>query len=231
MREFVGTMPARIEALPRDHRGFPVPWFVAWQDGKPLFPVLDPEKMRQALRHEKCWVCGQRLGAYKAFVIGPMCCVNRVTAEPPCHLECAQFAVLNCPFMASPLTKRTTTDDGTYKGQPIDKPAGMMIDRNPGVSCIWITKSFQIENHGGKPLWRIGPPHKVSFWARSRVATRAEVEHSVVTGLPILRKVAALDGPAGMKALDRQIGTFWELVDEVELPDIDLPGLMQEAVP
>lgn len=230
MRQFVGGVPGRIDALPRDKRGFPVPFFVAWQDGKPLFPVMDPDKMRQALKYEKCWICGQRLGGYKAFVIGPMCCVNRLSSEPPNHFECAKFAVLNCPFMAQPLAKRTTSEGGTYKGLPVEKPAGVMIERNPGVSAIWVTKSFAIENHGG-PLWRIGPAHKVSFWSRGRPATRAELEHSVVTGLPFLRKEAARDGAQAMKALDRQIGTFWEMVDEVEfeaLPDVDLPALMRE---
>lgn len=234
MRQFVGGVPSRIDSLPRDRRGYPVPWFVAWDAGKPLFPVLDPEKMRQALKYEKCWVCGQRLGGYKAFVIGPMCCINRVSAEPPSHFECAQFAVLNCPFMAQPLAKRTTSDDGTYKGKPVDAPAGIMIDRNPGVSAIWVTKSFNVENHGGKPLWKIGPAHKVSFWAKARKATRAEVEHSVVTGIPILRKVAAQDGAQAMKDLDRQIGAFWAMCDEVEfhdLPDVDLPALMREEHP
>lgn len=229
MRQFVGGVPGRIEALPRDKRGFPVPWFVAWVEGKPVFPAADPDKMRQALKYEKCWVCGQRLGGYKAFVIGPMCCVNRLTAEPPSHFECAKFAVLNCPFMAQPLAKRTMGPD-----EGLVKPGGIMIDRNPGVSAIWVTKSFAIERDNGQPLWRIGPAHKVSFWAKGRPATRAELEHSVVTGIPLLRKVAAQQGAQAMKALDRQIGAFWEMVDEVEfepLPDIDLPALMQEDRP
>jgi hypothetical protein len=131
--------------------------------------------------------------------------------------------------MAQPMAKRTM---GPEEG--LVKPGGVMIERNPGVSAIWVTKSFAIERDGGQPLWRIGPAHKVSFWSRGRPAKRAEVEHSVVTGIPLLRKVAAQEGAAAMKALDRQIGTFWEMVDEVEfepLPDIDLPALMQEGSP
>ena len=37
-------MPSRIAALPVDERGYPVPWFVAWIDGKPEFRCADPAK-------------------------------------------------------------------------------------------------------------------------------------------------------------------------------------------
>jgi len=35
LRESLPSLPLAMRGLPRDHRGYPVPWFVAWVDGKP----------------------------------------------------------------------------------------------------------------------------------------------------------------------------------------------------
>ena len=43
-------MPARIARLPRDDRGYPVPAFVPWQDGKPYFPAASTPYMALAIR-------------------------------------------------------------------------------------------------------------------------------------------------------------------------------------
>src|SRR5437764_29347 len=96
------ALPSRLKLLPVDERGFPVPWFVAWIDGKPDFRVVDQRKMAIAVSEKRCWVCGDFLGRYMAFVIGPMCAVNRVSSEPPSHRECAEFSVRACPFLTKP---------------------------------------------------------------------------------------------------------------------------------
>jgi hypothetical protein len=35
-----------------------------------------------------------------SFVVGPMCGINRNSAEPPSHKECAQWSARNCPFLS-----------------------------------------------------------------------------------------------------------------------------------
>lgn len=45
-----GELPRRMAELPTDHIGRPVPWFVAWIDGKPDFRVIGPGKLQSALR-------------------------------------------------------------------------------------------------------------------------------------------------------------------------------------
>ena len=209
MREFVGEIPSRIKALPVDKRGFPVPYFVKWIDGEPHFPVMDGDKLAVAINQSRCWICGDVLGAYKCFVIGPMCGVNRISAEPPSHLACARFAALNCPFMAHPLAKRANLDGiETHV-------AGIMIERNPGVSLLWITKSFEIIKAGGV-LFRIGEPESVEIYAKGRRATRAEVNYSVETGLPALHKVADLEGPAAKKELAKEVSRFTSILDGLD---------------
>ena len=97
-----GEMPARIAALPVDAIGRPVPWFVAWIDGKPDFRVVGPGKLQQALRG-LCWVCGRGFagGEDRAWLIGPMCAITLTTAEPSSHLECAAWSAKNCAFLAT----------------------------------------------------------------------------------------------------------------------------------
>ena len=70
--------PPQIAALPLDARGYPVPAFVPWIDGKPEFRAVYPEAAGQAHRGGFCWICGRPLPGLKAFVIGPMCAVNRI---------------------------------------------------------------------------------------------------------------------------------------------------------
>lgn len=226
-RSWIGGLPERMAALPVDHRGFPVPFFVEWQDGPngektPLFPVMDSRKMQRSISTGACWVCGQPTGAYKCFVIGPMCCINKINSEPPSHYECARFSALNCPFLSKPLAKRTTGPDGKYKDVPVKQPAGIMIERNPGVTCVWVTKSYKIirvQGGGGAGagvLWELGPAVRMEFYALGRPATRAEVEESIRTGLPALERAAERDGPDGVKEMRRRHKTFLEALDEVK---------------
>jgi hypothetical protein len=167
-----------------DHRGFPVPWFVAWVDGEPQFPVADGDKFAIAHRCSLCWVCGGKLGRYRASVIGPMCAVNRTISEPQSHVECARFSAINCPFLSQPRMKRVNE-----KMLPVDakEAAGNGIKRNPGACAVWIetrpTTPFRV---GQGYLFRLGDPHDVEWYANGRQATREEILHSIETGLPLL---------------------------------------------
>lgn len=220
-RSWIGGLPPHMADLPVDHRGFPVPFFVAWKDGKPLFPVMDPRKFVQAVKRDLCWVCGKKNFAYKCFAIGPMCCINRINSEPPSHYQCARFSALNCPFLAQPRMKRATklNDAGeiVYGGEVMGQPAGEMIQRNPGVTCIWVTKSFKPFDDGrGGVLFDLGPAVRLEFYANGRRATREEVEYSVNTGLPALEAAAKKDGPEAVAEMAQRHKTFLAALDEVK---------------
>lgn len=180
-RTFIGGLPSHMAILPRDKRGFPVPAFVEWFDGEPNFAVMNPDHLRRCVAYNRCWICGAALGSNKAFVVGPMCCVNRVSSEPPSHRSCATFAALNCPFLSHPLAKRA--DISHLDGKAA---AGIMIERNPGVSAVWMTRSYRVRREGQGLLFNVGEPFDVEFYAEGRRATRAEVDASVNSGLPIL---------------------------------------------
>ena len=97
-------MPGRIALLPRNKVGYPVPWFVATINGQPDFRVIRTDGIQIALKRGLCWVCGVPFLRQedRAFTIGPMCAVNRVSAEPPSHRDCAVYSAMACPFLATP---------------------------------------------------------------------------------------------------------------------------------
>lgn len=182
----------RIAALPVDERGIPVPFFVAWIDGKPEFRAADQRKWIRCHSERLCWVCGQKLGRFVSFTIGPMCSITRTTAEPPAHLECADWSVRGCPFLSKP--KMVRREGGLLIEASKENVAGNMIERNPGVTCIWTIAVTDAKPHGytlfddgrGRPLIEIGMPSEVSWWREGRPATREEVLESIRTGLPAL---------------------------------------------
>jgi hypothetical protein len=203
-------MPSRISKLPISEAGFPLPWFTAYdRDGKPVPQLADPAKRMRAVRVNLCWICGEPLGRFKAFILGTMCAVNRTTAEPPSHRDCAEYAVLACPFLRNPRMRRNPTTPEEHK-QP---PAGAMIERNPKVSLIWVTHDYQLvgDRRGGE-LFRVGAPVEVTFWREGRIAKRAEILESMESGIPILRDMAASEGRQALADLELQYRKALELV-------------------
>lgn len=214
VRPSLPPLPDRMRRLPLDHRGFPVPWFVAWFDqGKPCDPgvgkadfrVIDAPKMSIAVRQRRCWVCGEPLGVRMAFVIGPMCAVNRVISEPPSHRDCAIFSATACPFLSQPRMKRNEKDLPEGK-----EAAGHVLKRNPGAACVWITRIYRpFRPSVGNPgvLFQLGDPIETLWFANGRPATRAEVMASIESGLPSLQELADAQGPEARielrKAYDR----------------------------
>ena len=201
-------MPDRFRHLPINDQGYPIPFFVPYFDGKPEFRGFDPDKMSICVRHLRCWLCGEPLGKFMAFVIGPMCAVNRVSAEPPSHYDCTYYGVQACPFLSQPKMRRNEKD------MPEDTrpPAGIMLKRNPGVTLIWVTRNYKPFKANGGALFKVGDPQRVEFYAEGRRATRAEIMASIDSGMPILRGMANEDGPEAVVELEQMYTKALELV-------------------
>jgi len=214
LRPELPTLPERIKRLPVDPaRGYPVPWFVEWVDGKPDFRIMSHEKLLKIVGGEKrCWTCGQPLGRYLAFVIGPMCAVNRISAEPPSHFECAVFSAKACPFLSRPRAHRREAG----KPEGLMDAAGTMIARNPGVALVWVTRSYRVidtrAQHTSRYLFQVGDPAHVFAFAQGRQATKEEVAQSIDSGLPLLEQACELENTP-----ERQAGARQDLARQVIL--------------
>ncbi len=175
MKTDMEALPARMRDLPVDpERQLVVPWFVAWLDGKPEFRAMDGVKWIRAIREHLCWVCGERLGVWQIFVMGPMCGITRTTPEPPCHQECARWSARHLPE-AMGVTLLWTT-----------------------------RRFEILEDGAGKPLIHIGDAESVEWWAEGRQSTREEVDHAVDTGMPFVAEMAKGDRAKVMVDLMRR---------------------------
>jgi hypothetical protein len=191
--------PARVARLPRDRHGRPVPWFVAWIDGAPDFRIVASGKVAEAVRFNRCFICGDDLGRWLSFPVGPMGTVNRTSPEPAAHKECALYAVKACPFLTRPAMRRR--EAGLPEGLGVETHTpGAMQAHNPGVTAIWTTRAQQPFPDGkGGLLFRMGDPHEVLWFAEGRPATRAEVQEAMESELAILRGLTA---PGELAALE-----------------------------
>jgi hypothetical protein len=208
-RSLAIPIPRRMRHLPIADSGYVVPWFVTrGDDGSYDFRAADMRKHKRAVHQKLCWLCGQTLGRHLAFVIGPMCVVNRVTSEPPSHLECAEYAVKACPFLSQPKMRRNAKGmaEMLESGEAI-APPGEHFDRNPGACAIYITltySAFPVGQGKAGVLFRLGEPEHVTYYREGRLATRAEVLESIDSGMPTLREMAIGQGQEAMHALQHQ---------------------------
>lgn len=194
----IQPMPSRIARLPVSETGYPVPWFVAWIDGQADFRIIGRDKIATAVKRKLCWVCGEPLGRNFAMTLGPMCAINRTISEPPSHRECAIYSARACPFLSNPRMRRNEVAMEGYV-----KAAGNGIARNPGATCIWVTRGYRPFRAPGGVLFTFDDPIEVHWFAEGREASRPEVEASIVSGLPLLEQDAAAEGPAAIAALRR----------------------------
>lgn len=208
-------VPANMAHLPIDERGYRVPFFVSWIDGKPDFRCVKPGAIKSCIRNQLCWLCGKAHARAEdgtcpqTYVIGPMCTINHISAEPGSHFECARYAVQVCPFLIAPQMRRNEKD----LPQDTHDPAGVFIKRNPGAFLLWTTTGYHLVPVGNGVLFRLGSPTHLECWREGRFATRAEVNESIQSGLPLLQAEADSQGPDATAALARMITSANELLD------------------
>lgn len=210
MRAGLPALPPKMRHLPIDKRGFPVPFFVALVNGEPDHRIADPRKMKCCVEQCLCWICGGQLGVFKAFAIGSMCAVTRTSAEPPAHRECATYAATACPFLTRPHAHRREA------GLPEEKvhPGGVMLLRNPGVVCVWVTtrhRPYRAQAGHAGVLFHIGEPDSMTWFCEGRLAMRSEVDASVESGL--LLTLDEMTQPSAASELARAVVDFRRLLD------------------
>jgi len=203
-------IPDKMRKRPLDARGYPVPWFVEWIGGKPDFRVMDTRKYKLALDKRRCWLCGAQLGKFATFVAGLMCIVNRTSAEPPSHIECAKFAVRGCPFLTIPTAQYR---EANLPANSTSTPGSIMD--NPEVSALWTCDTWQafhvMEGERISTLVQFGDPKSVTYWKQGRPATDAEVHETFWRRLAILQRAAEQDGGGAPVELARRVDAalFW----------------------
>jgi hypothetical protein len=200
LRPELPALPERMERLPIDARGYPVPAFVANVNGEPDFRIADGAFKEHAQRNGLCYVCGQPFTTrHRWYVIGPMSVVNRTTSEPAVHRECALFSVKGCPFLmrAHAVRRENALPDATYADEA-------SISRNPGVTALYSTRTCEVYRRGrnqGDFLLFLGEPEEVEWYKAGQLATRSEVLASIQSGYHLLLAEAEKEGKEALFAL------------------------------
>lgn len=199
LRPDLPPLPARMFYLPIDDRGYPIPEFVSNLDGKRDFRLVSLEHLANCIRHNVCWICGQRLDDWKVFVIGPLPAIQGLSNEPPSHVECAEFAVRACPFLLFPKTQHRSIDNPKAQKLP------GATKGNPGVCCLYTVRGYA---HHKKPkgiIFHTGQAVRVDWYTQGRPATRSEVLAAINTSRLTYRI------PGNKQAIEKRIA---ELVPE-----------------
>lgn len=123
-----------------------------------------------------CFICGEPLGQYKAFVLQPAAAVSRVCVVPPAHQDCAKF-----------------------------KAANLAARPDAGVVMVWVTRNYELLPNDDIVQVRLGDAEQVFWYRESRCATRDEVRSSFEDALPALYDRAHEIGERAVLELDTMV--------------------------
>jgi hypothetical protein len=206
-REGLTSLPPRMRKLPLHALGFPIPHFAASVGGAPDVRVVDELTLAACHERKLCWLCGERLGDYKAFIVSPMSAVNRISNEPPSHIDCAKFVARFCPFLMLPKTIRRSTS--TPAGA--DAPRSVIGIGGRGVSLVWVTRKYKVVRVGDTTLFDLGDPWQTFWYARGQCATRDQVEEAFAAGLGPMYEVARAGSELTVSDLDAVVARVTRL--------------------
>ena len=161
-------MPTRIQLLPKDERGYPIPYGVFWKDGVPDFRQIDHVKWVECTEKHLCGICGNKLDKNFCFVGGKLSIKNRLFTDSPMHIECAVYALQVCPFLAMPkfgYLNKQREDAAVYEFVSNEKPEVFGMGVTSKYSVIRIDNGYAL--HSGRfsriVLWKDGK--QVKDWS------------------------------------------------------------------
>jgi hypothetical protein len=171
------SLPPRMRTLPRDADGQPIPHLVTKVATK-FETTLGPDLALTTLFAQKrCWLCGEQLGRYAAFVGDPLTSVTRVSRTPPAHHDCAKYAAVT----------------------------GLLQPKTLKVSLVWVTRDYGMRRTADGHVFAVGDAEQAFWFSDGRGATREEVTAAMQEGLPDLYEIAKRGGDAALGGLDLQV--------------------------
>ena len=163
------AVPGRMQHLPRDRRGYPIPFgaFVD-VDGTPHFTINDEQKRAQMIAHDLCSICGKVLLRGRWFAGGPRSAFDPrgVYIDMPMHDECVHYALRVCPYLAAPMYVREvgTKKAATVKSAVVLVDSTMLPDRPP----LFVALMAVGQHMEGSILQSYVKPHRpyrrVEYW-------------------------------------------------------------------
>lgn len=148
-------IPKELSHLKIDSRGYPVPYFVSWIDGKPEFRYLDPERLYMIFDRKVCHICGTKLPSdYVYFISGPMGLQNRISSDAGMHRVCAEFSLKACPHLYLQKAERRENDE---LGKEIASQPSVLIKEKPPVVILVKASKWKQAKHDGQIFLKYTP--------------------------------------------------------------------------
>jgi hypothetical protein len=188
-------IPPRMQQLPRDPRGYPIPATVLVTAGRPHFTINDEATRQRLISEDRCPICGQRINGVRWFVGGPLSAfhLRGRYIDPPMHDECAHYALQVCPYLAAPnysgrLDARTLSADDRM---PVLIDPTMIPERPQLFVAVLALKQRFTVIPKTKHVLYIAPKRpylRVEYWRHGERVDDAEGQATCdfIMGVPIL---------------------------------------------
>lgn len=178
-------LPDYMRGLPVDDDGVPVPFVVAWIDGKADRSQPNTAAMTRCIQEDLCAICGEKLGRFKAFTLSHQQVLTGVASDPPGHLECVFYA------------------------------AEVLMSSAPIVVVVWSTEQSRLLLSGRRPLWEVGAPDRVGWFVGGRPAVREEIEADSGAALEAIRSQLDGSNREAWQQLDDAHDALLALLDQL----------------
>lgn len=183
------SIPHRMALLPRDRRGYPIPWIVQRDlTGRAFFTMNDAERVVVSGKRKVCGICGQKLGRDIWLVGGPGSALHKHGAylDPPMHKACAVYALKVCPYLASRYTGRidqALLKHGKWPPHMRVIVEEAMLPQQPPFMVLARTDkvSFTSTEPGGVRFIPKRPWLDVEFWVLGQRITEPDARERLIT--------------------------------------------------
>jgi hypothetical protein len=177
-----------MRLLPRDRRGYPIP-FIVRRDltGRAFFVINDVERVAKTARQKLCSICAQKLDRDIWLVGGPGGAFHEHGAfiDGPMHKACATYALRVCPYIAGRYTKRVDTALAKHGKWPPGLrmlTEESMIPEQPPFFVLARTRrvAFETQEQGNQRFIPERPWLAVEFWNHGVEISEAEARERLV---------------------------------------------------
>lgn len=164
-------IPKELAHLKIDHRGYPIPYFVSWINGKPEFRFLDVTRLQMIIERKVCHICGKKLPNDSFyFIAGPMGLQNKISTDAPMHRVCAEFSLVACPHLYRQKAERRDND-------PLAKTVVADRDKHdPGKpDTIFLVKcdKIKVTREEGRPYIHFRPVSTEKYIYQNNTLTKS----------------------------------------------------------
>lgn len=199
-KKFLETpIPARMQHLPKDPRGYPIP-SVVYRDaeGKPHFTINDEAVRQEHIVNDVCAISGKKLFKGRWFVGGPRSAFDPagVYIDTPMHYECVEYALKVCPYLAMPSYKKRI-GSGTVKDDSMIFEDPSLEHGKPqlfvAVMCVGVDYFRDRITNRVQYLKPKRPYRMIEFWQAGRKLSRDEAFELLKGVVPYEHLMSAVD--------------------------------------